>query len=166
MRRLALNFTVLGAGLLASGAIVWSAASLAAPAIRDRHPEAPTKLYLGNRNVSQLEQEGWGAYSLAGIDSTEIVRNGDHIFGLDTSTIPVFAFGYAPITSGRTWYVTLNKTKFVTIGAVSLRGPGVWDAYCAWTGTRAGMGMRPARTQESARSPCCSTLAAAARSRG
>ena len=78
MRRLAVNFTVLGAGLLASGAIAGSAACLAAPAVSARHPEAPTKLYLGKRNVSQLQQEGWGAYSLAGADSTEIDRSGNH----------------------------------------------------------------------------------------
>ena len=107
---------------------------MAAPAVSARHPEAPTKLYLGKRNVSQLQQEGWGAYSLAGADSTEIDRSGNHIFALDTSTIPVFAFGYARVTSARTWYVTLRTTTFVTIGAVSFRGPGVWDAYCGLDG--------------------------------
>ena len=116
---------------------------MAASAIHARHPEAPTKLYLGNRKVSQLEQDGWDAYSLAGLEVTEMVRNGNHIFALDTAEIPVFAFGYARVTSGRTWYVTLNETDyntshptptFVTIGAVSFRGPGVWDAYCGLDG--------------------------------
>jgi hypothetical protein len=102
--------------------------------------EAPTRLYLGEKKISQLQPYGSGAYLVPqGGGEFGIERVGVRVFALDLNSIPHFVFGYARITSSQSWYVTLNETaggvrKFVTIGTVRFQAPGVWDAYCGLNG--------------------------------
>jgi len=155
VKRLPLTFAVLAAFLLAATG-ARSASGLAASTIHARHREAPTKLYLGHRKVSQLEKEAWDAYLVPELETDWIVRQGDRILDLDMATIPADVNGYARVTSQKSWYVNLNLKgvrpgpSYSTIGTVSYRGRGVWDAYCGldgharWfgyaTGAHAGMG--------------------------
>ena len=115
---------------LALACIGWTSPALAAGTLKVAIPSNlntldPAKTKIGEEYIVNF---------LVFSGLTEIDRSGNHIFALDTSTFPVFAFGYARVTSARAWYVTLRKTTFVTIGAVSFRGPGVWDAYCGLDG--------------------------------
>ena len=135
MRGLTLTFAIVVACLVAARA---SVASSTVGSVKHRRPEAPTRLFLGNRKVSQLEPSH-GVYDLTGDEWAFISRYGNLILAVDTTGATLFESGYTRTTSAHTWYVnqrneTSDNPAWVTIGAVMFRGPGVWDAYCGLDG--------------------------------